>query len=111
MAVARGGIFATVQSRLVDSPVLPIFVEYFQSSTSDQPLSESYPQLLAALIDRHANVSTNKNRQRWCYLDGDKVIRDDLQPMNLAMHAIRFPQVYALCKDIALHRSDLSNVV
>jgi hypothetical protein len=89
--------------------VLPIFVEYFQSEPG-RLLSEVYPQLLSVLIERHGVVSANKNRQRWCYLDGDKVIRDDLQPMNLALHAVRFPQLYALCADVALDRSDLTNV-
>ena len=110
IAVARDGPYSVVRTRLAESAVLPIFVEHFQSE-SDRPLSETYPQLLAALIERHGEVSANKNRQRWCYLDGDMVIRDDLQPMNLALHAMRFPQLYALCADAALERSDLTDVV
>jgi hypothetical protein len=109
IAVARDAPYSAVQSRLAESPVLPIFVEYFQSEPG-RLLSEVYPQLLSVLVERHGVVSANKNRQRWCYLDGDKVIRDDLQPMNLALHAVRFPQLYALCADVALDRSDLTNV-
>ena len=60
-------------------------------------LSDAYPQLLRTLIERHGVVSANKNRQRWCYLDGNTVIQDDLQPMNLGFHAVRFPQLYAIC--------------
>jgi hypothetical protein len=98
-----------MQSRLAESPVLPIFVEYFRSEPG-QMLSDVYPQLLSTLIERHSVVSANKNRQRWCYLDGNTVIRDDLQPMNLGFHAVRFPQLYAICADAAVDRSDLTDV-
>jgi hypothetical protein len=109
MALARDAPYDVVQSRLAESPVLPIFMEYFRSEAG-RTLSETYPQLLAGLIERHGEVSANKNRQRWCYLDGDMVIRDDLQPMNLALHAVRFSQLYALCADVGLQRSDLTDV-
>lgn len=109
MALARDAAYAAVQDRLTESPVSQMFVDYFQSE-SDRTLSETYPQLLAALIERHGEVSANKNRQRWCYVDGDIVIRDDLQPMNLALHAVRFSQLYALCADVGLQRSDVTHV-
>ncbi len=108
LALMRDPVYASVKSRLTESPVLPIFVEHFRLD-SDQPLSQGYPQLLAALVERHVDVSANKNRQRWCYLDGDRVFRDDVQSMNLAMHALRFPQLYALCADLALQRSNLTD--
>ena len=109
IAVARDAPYSAVQSRLAESPVLPIFVEYFRAEPG-RMLSEAYPQLLSALIERHGVVSANKNRQRWCYLDGNTVIRDDLQPMNLGFHAVRFPQLYAICADAAVDRSDLTDV-
>jgi hypothetical protein len=109
IAVARDAPYSAVQSRLAESPVLPIFVEYFRSEPG-RMLSDAYPQLLSSLIERHGVVSENKNRQRWCYMDGNTVIRDDLQPMNLGFHAVRFPQLYAICADAALSRSDLTDV-
>jgi hypothetical protein len=109
IAVAQGAPYSAVQSRLAESPVSPIFVEYFRSEPG-RLLSEAYPQLLRSLVERHCEVSANKNRQRWCYLDGDMVMRDDLQPMKLALHAIRFPQLYGLCADAAVDRSDLTDV-
>lgn len=108
LAVARGASYEKVKGEVAGSPVHAIFAEYFQPD-SDQPLSEDYAQILAALVERHVEVSQNKNKQCWCNCDGGKIIRDDLQSMNVAMHAMRFPQLYSLCADLGLQRSDLTH--
>jgi hypothetical protein len=107
LALSYAAPYAAVQTQLAESPIQPVFAEFFQRD-SERPLSEAYPSLLARLVERHIEVSANKNRQPWCYLDGESICRDDLQPMKLAIHAMRFPQLYSLCADLDLRRSDIA---
>ena len=107
--LARGAPYDAASRQLRETSAHPIFVEYFLCAP-DLPLAENYAKLLAALVERHREVSANKNRQPWCELIGDKLTRDDIQPMILGMHAMRFPQLYSLCADLRLKRSDLAHV-
>jgi hypothetical protein len=43
-------------------------------SQPERSLAQVFPDLVAAMLDRHQTVSMNKNRRRWCYLDGDIVV-------------------------------------
>jgi hypothetical protein len=95
--------FRKLESELSGSPV-DILLERV---IGDKSLSESFSKLLEAMIVQHEEVSINKNRQRWCYLDNGKLVRDDLRPMAIGWHAMRFPQVYMLCRDVHLTREDL----
>ena len=73
----------------------------------DKAMADSYEGLLQAMVARHEQVSINKNRQRWCYLQNDEMVRDDLRPLQIGWHAMRFPQLSALCKDLHLTKEDL----
>ena len=88
-----------------DSPFL--VMEYLPGRS----LAEAFPDLVAAMVARHEAVSMNKNRQRWCYLDGDVLVKDDLQEMQVGFHAFRFPQLYSLCWDLGLRAEDLGHGV
>jgi hypothetical protein len=82
-----------------------------QVLSPEKPLAESFASLMESMIVRHDQVSINKNRQRWCYLDetGQHLVKDDLRPLAVGWHAMRFPQLFALCRDVRLTKSDLSN--
>jgi hypothetical protein len=78
---------------------------------AEKPLADSYASLMESMVKRHEQVSINKNRQRWCYLDetGRQLVRDDLRPLGVGWHAMRFPQLFAICRDVRLTNSDLSH--
>jgi hypothetical protein len=76
-------------------------------SRPERSLLEAFPEVVGAMVDRHQAVSLNKNRQRWCYLEGDVVVKDDLQEMQVGLHAFRFPQLFSLCWDLGIQEEDL----
>lgn len=82
-----------------------------QGLPAGKPLAESFASLIDSMVARHEQVSINKNRQRWCYLDetGQQLVKDDLRPLGVGWHAMRFPQLFALCHDVRLKKSDLSH--
>jgi len=61
----------------------------------------------------HEQVSISKNRQRWCYLDGRarQLVKDDLRPLGVGWHAMRFPQLFLLCRDLRLTKGDLAGLI
>ncbi len=73
----------------------------------DLSLEQALAGLLQAMIERHEVVSKRKNRQRWLFLDGNVLVRDDPQSMGLGLHALRFPQLGSLAQDIDLSEEDL----
>ncbi|MBR1214622.1 hypothetical protein [Bradyrhizobium sp. JYMT SZCCT0180] len=77
----------------------------------ERPLAESFRDLIEAMVVRHEEVSSNKSRQRWCYLDkpAQQLIRDDNRPLGIGWHAMRFPQLFSLCRDLRLTKADLSH--
>jgi hypothetical protein len=100
--------FAAVPDDLGANPAL-VLVDTILRSRPERSLTEAFPDLIAAMVDRHQSVSTNKNRQRWCYFDGDTVVKDDLQKMQVGFHAFRFPQLFSLCWDLGLRLEDLQH--
>ena len=81
-----------------------------QGLPAEKPLAESFASLIESMVVRHEQVSINKNRQRWCYLDdtGEQLVKDDLRPLGVGWHAMRFPQLFSLCRDVRLTKGDLS---
>jgi hypothetical protein len=97
---------AAVGDELAANPAL-LLADATLRSRPERSLLEAFPEVVGAMVDRHQAVSLNKNRQRWCYLDGDVVVKDDLQEMQVGLHAFRFPQLFSLCWDLGLQAKDL----
>ena len=89
---------------LDSNPALALVQETLRNRP-DRSLAEAYPDLVQAMIERHEAVSLHKNRQRWCYLHDNVVVKDDLQEMQVGFHSLRFPQLYSLCRDLGLYAS------
>ena len=102
--VTLGVTAASVSNELMGSPVGQLLEENLQSDLS---LAEVVPVLLRSMVERHVSESERKHRQRWCYLEGDSIVKDDLQETGVGFHAMRFPQMYSLCRDVNLVRTDL----
>jgi hypothetical protein len=101
---------ASVTDYLAGTPAL-ILCDSILRSKPDRPLSDAFPDLVVAMVERHQVVSANKNRQRWCFLEGDTVTKDDLQEMQIGFHAFRFPQLFSLCWDLGLKQEDLRHAL
>ena len=99
---------AAVADDLATNPAL-MLVDAALRAKPGRSLEEAFPDLIAAMVERHLTVSVNKNRQRWCYMDGDIVVKDDLQEMQVGFHSFRFPQLFSLCRDLKLQGEDLRN--
>lgn len=96
-------VLAAVRLELTGNPA----VELVQALPPERSLRDSYPGLLESLVVRHEQVSLNKGRQRWCYVDGPELVKDDLQQMRSGLHAMRFPQLFSLCRDLELTEKEL----
>lgn len=99
---------AVIADSLSGTPAL-MLTDSILSSNSNRPLSDCFPDLVAAMVERHQVVSANKNRQRWCWSEGDAVVKDDLQEMQVGFHAFRFPQLFSLCRDLRLRWEDIQD--
>jgi hypothetical protein len=75
----------------------------------DRSLTAALPELLLAMVERHEIVSERKNRQRWLFVDGNALVRDDPKNMGLGLHALRFPQLGSLKRDLDLREEDLGS--
>ena len=73
-------------------------------------LKQALPEMLVAMAERHELVSERKGRQRWLFVDGAILVRDDPRPMGLGLHALRFPQFGSLARDLGLREGDLRDV-
>jgi hypothetical protein len=104
--VLRDRPLASVADCLVGTPALMLSDSVLRSKP-DRSLSDAFPDLVGAMVERHQVVSANKNRQRWCLMDGDAVLKDDLQEMQIGFHSFRFPQLFSLCSDLCLTQEDL----
>ena len=98
--------FIAVAGDLSGTPALMLCDEVLRSKP-ERTLADAFPELIVAMVEWHQTVSTNKNRQRWCFLDGDAVVKDDLQQMQTGFHAFRFPQLFSLCRDLSLQEEDI----
>ena len=97
-----------VADDLATNPAL-LLADGVLRSRPERSLAEAYPDLVVTMVERHETVSVNENRQRWCYVDGETVVKDDLQVMQVGFHSFRFPQLYSLCRDLDLQSEDLRN--
>jgi hypothetical protein len=97
-------LYARIGIEISDAPPL-VLVERI---LPDVPLGETWPALVSEMVERHNLVSLNKSRQRWCYLEGAEVVKDDPRKFGPAWHAMRFPQLFSLCRDLELLREDLN---
>jgi len=104
--ILRDRPLAAVADDLATNPAFVLVHEALRSKP-ERCLTEVFPELVKAMVDRHQVVSLNKNRQRWCYFDGDIVRKDDLQAMRTGFHSFRFPQLLSLCRDLGLKQEDL----
>ena len=117
-AAAVGGVLLL---RLIRDPLLPVvwetlaqmarepveIIERCLRQKLDRSLAEVLPQLLLSMVERHELVSQRKNRQRWLFVEGTTIVRDDPQAMGLGLHALRFPQLGSLARDLNLREEDL----
>lgn len=101
--VFRDPPFKHVAPDLAATPAITL-IEHI---SAEKPLVDSYHALMEAMVARHLDVSVGKNRQRWCYLEGNELVRDDLKPLAIGWHSMRFSQLYSLCRDLAFTRKDL----
>ena len=120
-AIKAGSIGGALLLRIIRDPLLPAVWEALTQnvrepvelidrclrSHMDLSLEAALPGLLEAMIERHQLVSQRKNRQRWLFIDGNALVRDDPQTMGLGLHALRFPQLGSLAHDIELSEEDL----
>jgi hypothetical protein len=101
--VRADACLGTVAVELAGTPVVMLL----EALSPDKTMAESYEGLLQAMVARHEQVSLGKNRQRWCYLDSGAVAKDELRPLGVGWHAMRFPQLHSLCWDLRLGKEDL----
>ena len=103
--VANEEPYRSLQQDLENLPVLTL-LQQVQGASS---LANTFGQVLDAMVLRHGEVSTRKSRQRWCHLEGDELVREDVQPLAIGWHSMRFPQLYSLCRDLNLTKGDLKH--
>ncbi len=104
-------LLTTVRDPLLRMAREPIeLVERCLCQRMEYSLTEILPDLIGAMVAHHELVSQRKNRQRWLYIEGCTLYRDEPQNMALGMHALRLPQLESLARDLALREEDLSGV-
>ena len=120
-AVDAAAVGGALLLRLILDPLLPVvwesllqfarepveLIERCLRQRMDCSLAEALPQLLLSMVERHELVSQRKNRQRWLFVEGSTIVRDDPQAMGLGLHALRFPQLGSLARDLDLGEEDL----
>jgi hypothetical protein len=104
-SIQHDAAFMSTAPDLTGSPPLALH----QGIAPSKPLAESFASLIDSMVARHEQVSINKNRQRWCYFDacGLRLVKDDIRPLGVGWHAMRFPQLFSLCRDVHLTKDDL----
>lgn len=108
--VLNDRLLPTVMDALSQHAREPLeIIERCLRSRMDRPLKQLAPDLLKAMVERHQVVSKRKNRQRWLCVEGDTIVRDDPQQMGAGLHALRFPQLGSLIRDLGLRAEDLRN--
>jgi hypothetical protein len=122
-AIAAAALGGALLLRLIRDPLMPVVwesliqmarepvevIDRCLRQRMDRSLTEAMPQLLLAMVERHEIVSQRKNRQRWLFVEGSALVRDDPQAMGLGLHALRFPQLGSLARDLNLREEDLVN--
>ncbi|HWD37272.1 MAG TPA: hypothetical protein VG944_00355 [Fimbriimonas sp.] len=109
--VCRDPLLPAVWDLLIQIAREPIeLVDRHIYQRMDRSLATTLPEMLLAMVERHELVSKRKNRQRWLFVEGNNLIRDDPYAMGLGLHALRFPQLGSLARDIDLREEDLLDV-
>lgn len=104
-------VLPSVWDMLTQMAAEPIeLVNRYLRQRKELPLRRALPDLLIAMAERHELVSQRKGRQRWLFVDGSTLVRDDPRPMALGLHALRFPQLGSLARDLRLSEGDLQDV-
>lgn len=120
-AVEAASLGGALLLRIIRDPLLPAvwdsllqmarepveLVDRCLRQRMDRSLIEALPELMLAMMERHELVSQRKNRQRWLFVEGSTLVRDDPQAMGLGLHALRFPQLGSLARDVELREEDL----
>jgi hypothetical protein len=103
--VQADGAYAARAADLADTPVMGLL----RAIDPKKSLAEGYADFLQRMVDQHIQVSKNKNRQRWCYMEPGELVKDDLRQLSYGWHSMRFPQLWSLCRDLRLTQKDISN--
>ena len=105
--VRQDPAFNSTAPDLVDTPTLMLQ----HGLAPEKPLANSFAGLMESMVARHEQVSINKNRQRWCYLEGSgrRLVKDDIRPLGVGWHSMQFPQLFSLCRDLRLTKDDLGH--
>jgi hypothetical protein len=120
-AIEAAAVGGALLLRLIRDPLLPVvweslvqmarepvdLIECCLKQKMDGSLTEVLPQLLLSMVERHELVSQRKNRQRWLFVERATIVRDDPREMGLGLHALRFPQLGSLARDLHLGEEDL----
>lgn len=108
LRIIRDPLLSVVWESLVQMAREPVeLIERCLRQKLDRSLAEALPQLLLSMVERHELVSQRKNRRRWLFVEGTTIVRDDPQAMGLGLHALRFPQLGSLARDLNLREEDL----
>lgn len=108
LRVIRDPLLPTVWDSLIQMAREPVeLVDRLLRQKMGRSLTEALPDLFVAMVERHELVSKRKNRQRWLFVEGSTFISDDFQVMGLGLHALRFPQLGSLARDVDLREEDL----
>jgi len=110
LRIIRDPLLPTVWDSLIQMAREPAeLVDRCLRQRMERSLAEALPGLVLAMMERHELVSQRKNRQRWLFVEGNALVRDDPQAMGLGLHALRFPQLGSLARDVELSEEDLRN--
>jgi hypothetical protein len=108
--VLRDPILPSAWDMLTQMAAEPIaLIDQCLRRRMELPLRRVLPDLLIAMAERHKLVSERKGRQPWLFTDGGTLVRDDPRPMGFGLHALRFPQLGSLARDLRLREQDLQN--
>jgi len=108
LRIIRDPLLGAVWDSLLQMAREPVeLVDRCLRQRMDRSLSEALPELMLAMMERHELVSQRKNRQRWLFVEGSTLVRDDPQAMGLGLHALRFPQLGSIARDVDLREEDL----
>jgi hypothetical protein len=108
-SAVHGPHFEMAKAELLPQPSCPLDQLLPRSLLGDSSLASCFPELLDLMVQRHLAVSEAKGRQRWCFQDGDTIRKDDVRPMGIGLHSMRFPQVSSLMRDLDIDAEELTH--
>ncbi len=108
LRVLRDSLLTVVWETLATTAGEPMaIIDQGLRAQMQRSLAEVFPELLLRMVAHHEVVSQRKSRQRWLFAEGNVLVRDDIQAMGLGLHALRFPQLGSLARDLDLVEADL----